>query len=279
MGYAQELTLLRNAIQDAVRVRDGALAQKKSLEYVQVLKKMLNCTQDVSKKQVLHAEISKYERIAAMSQSLHAPALINEDEWVTKLFEKYLPATLVIETDSASATGFFITNDGWALTNYHVINNAEAINVYTGDGNISATAKVVAVEKQRDVALLKVDVSVETEYIRLIDDYAMVKPGSAVMVIGNALAYGLAPICGTVKFSHEKTKGDLLYTAPSNVGDSGAPAINRQGVCIGINKSATTAIVEEGKKIGTYGLTHATPADELKLFLNEWSKKYKFSIQ
>ncbi|MBO5362803.1 MAG: trypsin-like peptidase domain-containing protein [Clostridia bacterium] len=198
-------------------------------------------------------------------------------EWIADVFEKRLPATMVVSTESGCGTGFFVSSDGLFLTNHHVVHEGSKrcarINICTGDEKFCCGAKLVATDQKRDLALLQAETgSKRTPFIPLIKDYSKLRPGMDVMVIGNALSFGLAPIAGTVKFTHSKGDNDLIFTAPSNHGDSGGPVLNRQGECVGINKSVTVSVTRGGVKVNTRGLTNATPADEIAELLTNWKK-------
>ncbi len=205
-------------------------------------------------------------------------AVKDESEWVADVFELRLPATLAVSTSTGNGTGFFITADGLVLTNHHVVHEENGtaqtnIRVKSGDGKISVSAKIVASDKKLDVALLKADVETSVPFIPLIEDYTKLRAGMDVLVIGNAFSLGLAPVAGTVKFPHAKDD-DLIYTAPTNNGDSGGPVLNRKGECVGINKSITVSVSRGGKTLKAQGLTNATAADRIKTLVSGWKKEY-----
>ena len=200
-------------------------------------------------------------------------------DWVADVFELRLSATLAVYTSTGNGTGFFISSDGLVLTNHHVVHEENGtartnIRVKSGDGKIYVSARLVASDKKLDVALLKADVETSVPFIPLIADYTKLRAGMEVVVIGNAFSFGLAPVAGTVKFPHAADDGDLIYTAPTNNGDSGGPVLNRKGECVGINKSITVSVTRAGQTLKAQGLTNATAADKIERLVNDWKKEY-----
>lgn len=200
--------------------------------------------------------------------------------WCAELFEKYKSAVTEIRADgsfmASAGTGFIISEKGYLLTNDHV--------VYSGGGNryyeklrmglFGGTKKykleVLYSDKPSDIALCKFDPTLVKEKfgtIKLIDDYARLKQGADCLVIGNPFGMGLAPCMGIVKFTRDKL-GNLVYTVPSNPGDSGAPVLNKAGECVGVNKSKTESINGESAQ----GFSNATPAAKVKELLDKWCK-------
>ena len=123
-------------------------------------------------------------------------------------------------------------------------------------------------DKKTDVALCRFDTSEVQGFssVKRIADYAQLKQGADCLVIGNAFGMGLAPFTGIVRFT-KNNSGNLVYTAPSNPGDSGGPVFNRIGECIGINKSKTVAV----NGTAADGYTNATPMDEIEQLLQKWT--------
>ena len=202
-----------------------------------------------------------------------APVVHSGDEWSADLFERYLPATVGIRTGTGAGTGFFISSEGFLLSNHHVVYHGSTVEnmilVESGDKKISGNVEVIVADKKLDIALLKLKKKPKgaTPFIPFVKDYATVRAGTDMMIIGNGLAFGLAPITGTVKFPCNEMLGNLVYTAPSNGGDSGSPVINRDGNCIGIHKA------REGST-NSRGIAYATPADKIVKQLEVWKKEF-----
>ena len=212
------------------------------------------------------------------TQAAPPPVAADGAEWSADMFERYRSATLVVTTEDGIGTGFFISNDGLFLTNHHVIHTGSSrnrnITVETGDGKQRYRAEYLNCDKGRDLALLRaVGIKGSVPFIPLIRDYSLVRPGTDMMLIGNGLDFGLAPIAGTVKFARARGHNDLVYTAPCNNGDSGAPVINRHGECIGIHKSSTEAQIRGTVEIKAKGIANATPAEDITLLLTKWGVK------
>ena len=202
------------------------------------------------------------------------------EEWSADIFEKYAPATLEVHVQYGngyvgSGTGFIIWENGYFITNHHVVYEGtklcKQINVVSGDEQIYDKAKVIAADKDADVALLKLqNPPSKAPIIPLIENYAEVRAGADIMLIGNGLSFGLAPLTGTVKFPHRKCGDELVYTAQTNSGDSGSPVINRHGYCIGIHKARE----DESGRRDARGIAYATPADEITKLLEKWKKEF-----
>ncbi|MCM1130165.1 MAG: trypsin-like peptidase domain-containing protein [Roseburia sp.] len=197
--------------------------------------------------------------------------------WCAELFEKYKSAVvqLTIQTsnNNATGTGFIISNKGYLLTNDHVVYDKESNNYYKKikmsftDSKKNYPVEVLFSDKKTDIALCKFNFK-EIEnmsVIKMISDYNKLLQGADCLVIGNAFGMGLAPFTGVVRFT-KNDKGDLVYTAPSNPGDSGGPVLNRQGECIGINKSKMVAV----NGVQAEGYANATSAEIINQILDKW---------
>lgn len=229
----------------------------------------------------LSSEASSKKPAKNEESSLPVNTFRGEDaNWGAMLFEKYATATLIVRTNSGVGTGFFITSDGYLLTNHHVIHEGDRrdtnIRVESGDGKISGEVEFLHADKTHDVALLRLkDHKGKTPFIPIIKDYSTVRPGIAVMIIGNGLNFGLAPAEGTVKFSSANRSGNLVHTTPSNNGDSGSPVLNTSGECIGIHKSSTVGATIGSKTISAVGLSNATTAKNIRFLLSRWGLEGK----
>ena len=197
--------------------------------------------------------------------------------WCAEVFEKNKSAVVEISVSSsesgASGTGFIISSNGYLITNDHVVYDEESQGYYPKAKMSFAGSKksyklnILLSDKKADVALCSFNPEEVVEFgvIKRITDYSQVLQGADCLVIGNAFGMGLAPFTGVVRFT-KNDSGNLVYTAPSNPGDSGGPVLNRQGECIGINKSKTLSV----NHVSADGYANATPMDKIDELLKKW---------
>jgi serine protease Do len=160
---------------------------------------------------------------------------------------------------TGQGSGFFITADGYAVTNNHVVQNAESVRVTTDDGK-SLTAKVIGTDPRTDLALIKVDGG-DFPFVKLTEETPRV--GDWVLAVGNPFGLG-----GTVTAGIVSARGRDIGTgpyddfiqidAPVNKGNSGGPTFDVNGEVIGVN----TAIYSPSG--GSVGIAFAIPASTVK---------------
>ena len=158
----------------------------------------------------------------------------------------------------ASGSGFFISADGYILTNNHVVEGADSITVHTKDGH-DLKAHLVGHDPATDLAVVKVDgggfpfVSFE--------DRAKPRVGDWVIAVGNPFGLGGTATAGIVSALGRKNVADSSYVdyvqidAPINRGNSGGPTFDAYGRVIGVN----TAIYSPSG--GSVGIGFDIPAD------------------
>jgi serine protease Do len=156
----------------------------------------------------------------------------------------------------AQGSGFFISPDGYAITNNHVVQKASTVELTMDDGR-TVTAKVVGSDPKTDLALLKVEDKGTFPYVRLAQGQPRV--GDWVVAIGNPFGLG-----GTVTSGIVSARGRdigagpyddfLQIDAPINRGNSGGPTFNLKGEVVGVN----TAIASPSG--GSVGLAFAIPS-------------------
>ena len=197
--------------------------------------------------------------------------------WCAEVFEKNKSAVVEISVGGAdggaTGTGFIISPNGYLLTNDHVVYDEDAQGYYPkvkmsfAGSKKSFKISILFSDKKADVALCSFQPEEVGEFavIKRIADYSQVLQGADCLVIGNAFGMGLAPFTGVVRFT-KNDNSNLVYTAPSNPGDSGGPVLNRQGECIGINKSKTLAV----NNVSADGYANATPMDKIEELLKKW---------
>ena len=152
-------------------------------------------------------------------------------------------------------SGFFISADGYVVTNNHVIDKASEVQVTMDDGK-TLDAKVIGTDPKTDLALLKVEGS-DFPYVRLAGQKARI--GDWVVAIGNPFGLGGTVTAGIVSAQHRDIGAGpyddfIQIDASVNKGNSGGPTFNLSGEVVGVN----TAIFSPSG--GNVGIAFAIPA-------------------
>jgi serine protease Do len=157
-------------------------------------------------------------------------------------------------------SGFFISPDGYAVTNNHVVDGADKVEVTTDAGK-TYSAKVIGTDARTDLALIKVEGGSDFPYATL----ATGKPriGDWVLAVGNPFGLGGTVTAGIVSASGRDIGNGpyddfIQIDAPVNKGNSGGPAFNMQGEVVGVN----TAIYSPSG--GSVGIAFSIPAPTVK---------------
>jgi len=165
----------------------------------------------------------------------------------------------------AQGSGFFISDDGYIVTNNHVVDHASEVDVVT-DGGKTYTAKVIGVDAKTDLALIKVTSGESFPYVAL--GTASPRVGDWVIAVGNPFGLGGTVTAGIVS-ARGRDIGSGPYDdfiqidAPVNRGNSGGPTFDLSGNVIGVN----TAIYSPSG--GSVGIGFAIPADTVKRVVDE----------
>ena len=146
-----------------------------------------------------------------------------------------------------AGSGFVIDPRGYILTNYHVVEGAQSIEVVLGDQSHYA-AKFVGADQRNDVALLKIEPKEKHLVALSLGDSSSLQVGQKVLAIGNPFGFqstlttGVVSALGrTVQTSQSTFIDEAIQTdAPINRGNSGGPLINSHGQVIGINSAIYT---------------------------------------
>ena len=226
------------------------------------------------------------DRVEALPQPPSPPNLagMSEDEAINvKVYSEAAPAvanivTRTLEYDvfmdpvpaEGAGSGFVMDTRGYILTNNHVIENAQAIEVTLGDGQ-RFPAKLVGTDVRDDVALIKIEPGDHKLTALPIGDSSTLQVGQHVLAIGNPFGFqstlttGVVSALGrTVQTSDQSfIDGAIQTDAAINHGNSGGPLLNSHGEVIGINSaiystSGTTA-----------GIGFAIPINTAKRIANE----------
>ena len=144
------------------------------------------------------------------------------------------------EREAGQGSGFITSQDGYVLTNHHVINGASSITVALSD-NREFKAQVIGSDARTDVALLKIDAT-NLPFLRMADSNKL-KVGEWVVAAGSPFGLKNTITAGVVSAINRDT-GDYLSfiqtDAAVNPGNSGGPLVNMSGEVIGINSQILT---------------------------------------
>ena len=186
----------------------------------------------------------------------------------TEAYNKVAPAAVVVSTKSVTqgyfmqtqevegiGSGFIINEEGYILTNYHVVKGAQEISV-TLSNDVTTTAQVVNYDENQDVAMIKItDESVKIPATVELGDSDSLQPGEEVIAIGTPLSTELSStvtkgIISATSRSVAVESGvtmNLIQTdAAINAGNSGGPLVNTKGEVVGINSSKISGEAVEG---------------------------------
>lgn len=212
----------------------------------------------------------------------------------TDAFNKVAPAVVIVSTKSLQnvdyygffsqeqevegiGSGFIINEEGYILTNYHVINGATEVKVTLSTGE-EVKATVVNYNEPKDIAMLKLAEGTKVPAIAQLGDSDAVYPGTEVIAIGTPLSKNFAQtltkgvISGsnrTVTTENGESVNLIQTDAAINPGNSGGPLVNTKGEVIGINS------MKIGTQIGSTsveGLGFAIPINEVKNAIEDLSK-------
>ena len=161
---------------------------------------------------------------------------------------------------TGQGSGFFISADGYAVTNFHVVDHAKTVQIQTDDGK-TYSAKVVGADQKTDLALIKVDSDKKFAFVEFSDKQPRV--GDWVIAVGNPFGLSGSATAGIVSARGRDIGAGpyddfIQIDAPVNKGNSGGPAFNADGKVIAVN----TAIYSPSG--GSVGIGFGIPADTVR---------------
>ena len=170
---------------------------------------------------------------------------------------------------TGQGSGFFISADGYAVTNNHVVDKADQVEITTDDGR-TYSAKVIGSDPRTDLALVKVAGRSDFPFVRLADQAPRI--GDWVIAVGNPFGLGGTVTAGIVS-ARGRDIGAGPYDdfvqidAPVNKGNSGGPTFDVDGNVIGVN----TAIFSPSG--GSVGIAFAIPAETVRSVVEQLKDK------
>ncbi|WP_413623879.1 S1C family serine protease [Luteibacter sp. Lutesp34] len=163
-------------------------------------------------------------------------------------------------------SGVIVSDDGYVLTNNHVIANADDIQLLLYDGRV-ASARVVGSDDETDLAVLKVDAG-NLPAIQMTDADSRPRVGDVVLAIGNPFGIGQTVTMGIVsaigrQLNLSSLENFIQTDAAINFGNSGGALVNAHGELVGINTSLI------GQAVGAEGIGFAIPVQSARNVLDQ----------
>jgi len=218
---------------------------------------------------------------AAPQIIVNAEDIASADQILTSLYEQVNPGVVTIIAYSnmgeGSGSGFVYDYDGHIITNYHVVEDAETIEVAFASG-LKVYATLIGTDIDSDIAVIKVNVARDQLVPLKLGDSDALKVGQMVIAIGNpyrltsTMTFGVVSAKGRILDSLRTTEdmvsytaGDLIQTdATINPGNSGGPLLNLAGEVIGVNRAIyTSGTTIEGEAVNS-GIGYAVSINIVK---------------
>ena len=169
------------------------------------------------------------------------------------LYQQVLPGVVAIQTGSAEGSGFVFDSEGHVVTNQHVVEGTNEVEVDFASG-FKAHGTVIGTDTDADIAVIQVQAPTEQIHPLALGDSSTLNVGEQVVAIGNpfglsgTMTLGIVSALGRTQFSHASAEGngffstaDIIQTdAAINPGNSGGPLFNLNGEVVGINQSIRT---------------------------------------
>jgi S1-C subfamily serine protease len=163
---------------------------------------------------------------------------------------------------TATGSGFLIDDEGHVVTNSHVVEGADRVEVTLGSDDTSYEAKIVGTDPATDVALLEVDAPADSLHPLALGDSSQVEVGDPVVAIGNPFGLDRTVTSGIVSALQRQIQAPNGFSishviqtdAAINPGNSGGPLIDASGSVIGINSQ-----IQTGGSSGNVGIGFAVP--------------------
>ncbi|XP_044052443.1 serine protease HTRA1 isoform X2 [Siniperca chuatsi] len=206
----------------------------------------------------------------------HPGSMRYKFNFIADVVDKIVPAVVHLElfqkvpfsseeVSVSSGSGFIVSEDGWIITNAHVLTNKQRIKVELKNG-LQYDATVKDVDQNMDIALIKITADSPLPVLRL-GQSSDLRPGEFVMAVGSPFSLQNTVTTGIIstaqrnglELGFKDSDMDYIQTdAIINYGNSGGPLVNLDGDVIGINTLKVAA-----------GISFAIPADRIRQFLVE----------
>ncbi len=222
------------------------------------------------------AEITMPRAEAGLGVTLELDETLDETLSGQEIYDLVLPAVVSVAVESSygygTGSGIILAEDGYILTNFHVIDGAQRVEVMLLENGEYYAAALVGVDEDLDIAVLKIEAEGLTA-ARFGDSDAL-RVGDAAYAIGNPMGYLYGTMTsGIISYvdraqTVEGTEMTLIQTsAVLNSGNSGGPLVNERGQVVGITVAKVSSATGEGAA-QVEGLGFAIPISVARPFIN-----------
>jgi len=209
------------------------------------------------------------DRPATTSTGSNGPAQVIDRSSLASVIAKVKTSVVAITTGDGEGSGIVISDDGFIITNNHVVQGAKNVNVNFSDGN-TVPATVVGTDPRTDIGVVKVN-NVKDLNKATFGDSSALQVGDTVIAIGSPLGLEGSVTAGIVSALNRtidesdssgqangvSIAGAIQTDAAINPGNSGGALVNLAGEVVGIN----TAIATSGQSSGNIGVGFAIPGN------------------
>ncbi|MCE9566287.1 MAG: trypsin-like peptidase domain-containing protein [Planctomycetes bacterium] len=197
--------------------------------------------------------VDVYERVKAGVVNIHSERTVN-----APADDPFARQPVQPQRVNGMGTGIVLDPRGYILTNFHVVDDVHSLRIRLHDGT-GHTARILALDKEADLALIKIDPSRPLPVIPF-GTSSDLMVGESVIAIGNAYGYEHSITDGRVSYKGRDVtlnkemgyKGLIQVSAPINPGNSGGPLLNIMGEIVGVNVAI---------RAGAQNIGFALPAD------------------
>ncbi len=208
--------------------------------------------------------------------------LVESQDRLVSIFQEVNPGVVTIQTltdqGSILGSGFVYDKQGYIITNAHVVDGANSLEVDFPSG-LKTAGTIVGEDLDSDIAVIKVEVNADDLHPLTLGDSNQVQVGQFAIAIGNPFGLNSTMTTGIISAKGRQmqslhqtpggnyfTAGDLIQTdAAINVGNSGGPLLNLDGQVIGINRAIqTSSNTTVGGEPGNIGIGFAVPINIVK---------------
>ncbi len=223
-------------------------------------------------KAVVHIKVEKFMN-KSQGQSLNNPLDLYNEEFFKRFFPGIRPPQQAPQQpfrQEGMGSGSIISNDGYILTNHHVVGEADRIRVKLYDGS-EVKARLIGTDPESDIAVIKIDR--KNLYALPVGNSKEILVGESVIAVGNpfgltqTVTFGIVSAKGRTNVGINEYENFIQTDAAINPGNSGGPLVNLRGEIIGVNSAIFT------RSGGYQGIGFAVPINMARRIMEDLIEK------